>query len=136
VATELGYPVPDCGKLQLPVDFLSAFKPLAEAEEKTRAAHRDAEMAKQKADAAEERAKASDLAKQRADRDAADAKEQARQNEIARRQAEQKAADEQQQLKQSIPAGWVACSCPAIHAPYGKFVNGVLYHPADLNCPK
>jgi hypothetical protein len=143
VATELGYPVPDRGKLQLPVDFISAFKPLAEAEEKTRAAHREAEMAKEKADAAERQAKESELAKQKAEGEAADAKDQARQADQARqqadqarRQAEQRATDGQKQLSQSIPAGWVPCSCPSFHAQYGKFVNGVLYHPSNINCPR
>jgi hypothetical protein len=34
-----------------------------------------------------------------------------------------------------IPAGWVPCSCPAVHARFGKYVNGVLYHPNNVRCP-
>jgi hypothetical protein len=149
VATELGYPVPDRGKLQLPVDFISEFKPLAEAEEKTRAARRDAEtakkdaetakqnaeMEKQKAAEADERAKQSDLAKQKAERDTAKAIEQKRQSDLARQQAEQRAAAAQQQLNQSVPPGWIVCNCHNAHANMGKVINGVRYHAQGFDCP-
>jgi hypothetical protein len=147
VATQLGYPTPDRSNLQTAPEFLSAFKPLVDAEEKTRAAQRDAEISKERESAAqqkakqselakeraEEQAKQSDLARQDAEEDAAEAYEKAKRSEQARLRAEQKAAAAQSQLNQAIPSGWVRCDCPSVHAQYGKYVNGVLWHSPSIN---
>jgi hypothetical protein len=34
----------------------------------------------------------------------------------------------------AIPAGWVPCSCPTKHAGFGRWFNGVLYHPEGPQC--
>jgi hypothetical protein len=127
VASRLGYPTPDRLALQTPTEFLAAFKPLAEQENKVREANRKASEMKERADAAEAKARA--------------AEEKAKEAEIARQKAEQdrqKAEQERQEAEaQTIPAGWVACVCPQLHSSYGKWVNGVLYHPANKwQCPQ
>jgi hypothetical protein len=52
----------------------------------------------------------------------------AREEETRRRQQEDEA--------NRIPPGWVPCSCPGAHSPYGKFVRGTLYHPDNVRCPQ
>jgi hypothetical protein len=63
--------------------------------------------------------------------------QQARQEAARRRQEQQRAAEAAAAAAeaQRIPAGWVPCSCPALHARFGKYVNGVLYHPTNVRCP-
>lgn len=36
----------------------------------------------------------------------------------------------------TVPAGWVPCSCPAAHAVHGRVINGTRYHLPDTRCPR
>jgi hypothetical protein len=60
--------------------------------------------------------------------------EQVRREAEARREAEEEARKKAEEEANRIPPGWVACHCPEQHAPYGKFVGGVLYHPNNIGC--
>jgi hypothetical protein len=68
-------------------------------------------------------------------------KEQARRAQVAMEAQQQEEArqreeeSEKEEEAKRIPPGWVPCSCPNVHAPYGKWINGVLYHPNNLHCP-
>jgi hypothetical protein len=119
VASRLGYPTPDRSSLQTPTEYLTALKPLVAQEAKVRASAREASEMKKRAAEAGEKARA--------------AEEKAKQAEMARLKAEQERAAEQARM---IPAGWVSCTCPQLHSAYGKWLNGVLYHPQGIWCPK
>jgi hypothetical protein len=56
-----------------------------------------------------------------------------RQAEARAEAAEEKASEMLEKEKQS--AGWVACQYPEVYRRFGKTVNGVLYHPANIICP-
>jgi hypothetical protein len=69
-------------------------------------------------------------AKEREVREArAAAAEEARRAEIAQQKLEQERLDAE---ARAIPAGWVRCTCPQMHSAYGKWVDGVLYHPPNI----
>jgi len=119
VATRLGYPTPERSSLQTPVEFLAAFKVLAEQEQKVRQAKREAAENQKRAAEAEAKAKAAEA--------------KAREAEMARQRAEQERLKAEAEL---IPPGWVSCGCPDKHSAYGKWVKGVLYHPKNIFCPK
>ena len=121
VAEKLGYPTPPRSSIQTPMEFVKALKTLVAQEEKTRAAD-------QKAKAEEMRATAAEIARK-------EAEIKRRQAEARAEAAEEKASKLLEKEKQSIPAGWVACQCPEVHRPFGKTVNGILYHPANITCP-
>src|SRR5436309_11376490 len=55
---------------------------------------------------------------------------------VAQEQQRRTAEEERKRREAEISAGWVPCGCPAVHARFGKFRNGTLYHPANLRCPK
>jgi hypothetical protein len=136
VATRLGYPTPARSSLQTPAEFLTAFKPLAEQEQKVREAARQASESKKRAAAAEEKARAAEEQAGAAEEKARVAEERARQSEVARQRAEEQRRNaEARAEEQRIPVGWVPCTCPQLHGAYGKVVNGVLYHPSNINCP-
>src|SRR5260370_35145642 len=128
VASRLGYPQPERSLLQTPTDFMAAFKPLASQELKVREAAREAAEMKKRASTAKANAQQSEIARQKAEQRAT--------------RAEKEAADlraEQARIQsETIPAGWIACTCPQVHSAFGigKWVRGVLYHPSNLNCPK
>ena len=139
VAKELGYPTPDRAALQYPDDFIKQFQPLVEAERKTRAAQQEAAMSRDLAAASEQR-------RLKAEKDAADAKKdaenanaRAEESDLARQDAEKQAAAAKREADAAkaeiIPAGWVPCRCPSLHAQYGKWVRGTLYHPDAYHCP-
>ena len=121
VAEKLGYPTPPRSSIQTPMEFVKALKTLVAQVEKTRAAG-------QKAKAEEMRATAAEIAWK-------EAEIKRRQAEARAEAAEEKASKLLEKEKQSIPAGWVACQCPELHRPFGKTVNGILYHPANITCP-
>jgi hypothetical protein len=66
-----------------------------------------------------------------------------RERDEAARQAEEAAArkrqadeeTERERLANTVPVGWVACSCPQAHSPYGRWIQGTLYHPNNIVCP-
>lgn len=52
------------------------------------------------------------------------------------KQANQTAATAVQQYLDTVPAGWIRCTCPAAHQSLGRYINGALYHPNGYSCPK
>ena len=106
VATALGYPTPARNQLQTPMEFLRAFKPVAEQERRNRAAEQQATEAERRAAVADRR----------------------------RQEAERRADAAERQAAGMIPAGWVECTCPAQHRSLGRVVNGKIYHAPNINC--
>jgi hypothetical protein len=103
----LGYPTPERSRLQQPAQYLDKLRIKVEQEQ----ARRDADEQQRRT-------------REQAQRDA-DERERKAQEEAAR-----KAEADQ------IPKGWVKCGCPTVHASYGKYFRGVLYHRPDLVCPR
>jgi hypothetical protein len=78
-----------------------------------------------------ERAEAEKRAK--AQQEAEDAEEARRLWEQRKRLEQEKAA--KYQAEHTVPAGWMACHCPEAHSGFGKWIDGILYHPPGLGCP-
>ena len=117
VASRLGYPTPNRSNLQTPTEFLAAFAPMVEQEQRLRQTRRESLANQQRAAEAEARARAAEERTRAAERRAQEAEQAAR--EAA-----------------TIPAGWVACTCPHIHSALGRWVNGILYHAPSISCPQ
>jgi hypothetical protein len=125
VASRLGYPTPNRSNLQTPAEFLAAFAPMVEQERRLRQTRREALANQQRAAEAEARAHSAQEAARAAEERAQAAERRAQEAEQARAARE----------ATTIPAGWVACTCPHLHSASGKWVNGILYHPQSITCP-
>jgi hypothetical protein len=121
VAQSIGYPIPARSSTQNPVQFLNDLRVVIEYENKARAADRKAKEAQEAAKAAQE--------------DAATARENAKLDREKAKAADEKAKATEDILRNSIPAGWLPCTCPEKHRDLGKIVNEVLYHPSNIRCP-
>jgi hypothetical protein len=140
VAKDLGYSVPPAQVAGLlpnqtpitPVDFLRHLEPLIKEQE------RASELAQKALDEKRVRDEQMRVEEQRKLEEKALLEKQARADEQAKLD-QAKRIERQRQIaaeneRNSIPAGWVPCSCPAQHGRFGKFVHGVLYHPDNLKC--
>jgi hypothetical protein len=138
VVKAIGYEAPTRSSLQTPTQFLKELGTSVEYQNKVRSAENAAKKSDQLAKAAEEKAQQKEREAEAANNRAADAEiraadaeEKARQASDAARQTEQR---RQALEQQTVPAGWIPCTCAHKHSALGKFVNGVLYHPRNINC--
>ena len=52
------------------------------------------------------------------------------------RQAATSARQSAQIKHDTVPAGWLPCTCPGAHANFGRVINGTRYHAPDTFCPR
>lgn len=138
VVGAIGYTPPERGGLQTPTQFLKQLAVSVDHQDKLRAAERAKKKSDELAKAAQEKARQSELEAKAANDRASDAEGRAVDAEARARQATDNARQAEQRRQaieqESIPAGWVPCTCPQKHGGSGKCVRGVLYHPADIRC--
>ncbi|WP_248558217.1 hypothetical protein [Paraburkholderia terrae] len=121
VAKASGYDPPQAKGLdRLPTAYVSALDNAIKAQNKLRE-----EQEKTKKEAAERREAESQ-------RDAAIEERNQAQKERDAALAAKKKAEAAAAAANSVPADWVACTCPSQHAGQGKVVNGTLWHPKSV----
>ncbi|MBY3594252.1 hypothetical protein HJA87_31110, partial [Rhizobium bangladeshense] len=121
VLKDLNYKVPERSALQTPTEFLTELKPLIETQLEAR--ERQAEIKKlgRALQEAEDRAEAEREARKAAEAERDEAIKQVESLKQRKKESEK------------IPAGWVKCDCPTIHAGLGRIIKGRRYHP-EVTC--